>query len=151
MMLFAAFIVLGFTPASVPQVIIPCMVFIGVAFSLVTGAIWPCLFFVVDSKMFGTAYGLMSAFLNTGNMIVYWLSGKLIEDVFWANMLWAGLAAVGFVISVIWNIVDARNGGLANLPSKQTVDLAADEDEEAEDEEPEGKFILFYLPVYTEN
>jgi len=117
------------------KIIIPCMVMIGTAFSLLSAAIWPCLFFVVEPRMFGTAYGLMSAALNTGNTTAYWASGKLMGNLFWANIFWASLGAAGFLLSIVWNIVDARYEGLANLPSKQTVDAEDGEGENGADED----------------
>eukprot|EP01114_Cavostelium_apophysatum_P017357 TRINITY_DN5142_c0_g1_i2.p1 TRINITY_DN5142_c0_g1~~TRINITY_DN5142_c0_g1_i2.p1 ORF type:complete len:464 (-),score=100.94 TRINITY_DN5142_c0_g1_i2:765-2156(-) len=124
-----------------PKVVIPSLVLIGLAFSLVSGALWPCLFAVVEPRMFGTAYGLMSGILNGGNTLVYYLSGKLIKNLQIIMIVWSALAGFGFILSVIWNIVDAKTGGLANLPSQQVVefDKGPDEDDREDEALPDSE------------
>ncbi len=61
MILVPAFLIVGltqFTP-------IPTVLVIGVAFSLVPAAIWPCVPILIDEKYTGTAFGLLSVFINS--------------------------------------------------------------------------------------
>lgn len=80
--------------------------------------------------------------LLVSNYIKSNILGKLIGNLFWANIFWASLGAIGLVLSIIWNIVDYKYEGLANLPSKQTVDADNDNggENDEDEEEEEGDY-----------
>lgn len=95
---------------------------------------------IVD-EYFGTAYGLTQAFVNLGSMFFNWYVGTLMKDhINHTIIFWSGSCGVAFLISVVWNIVDATTGGLANSP--------ANFDEEDEDEDESKTLLINSPPTY---
>lgn len=92
------------------------MIAIGLVFALVPAALWPCIPLLVEEKYIGTSFGLISGGLNACLTLFYWLQGNLpkTDGRYGEVMLFSGLAAVGFVFSVAWIIIDKRMGSICN-------------------------------------
>ncbi len=54
------------------------MVFVGIAFSLVPSALWPCVPKIVPLAQLGTAYSIIYYIQNLGLMLIPWLVGDII-------------------------------------------------------------------------
>jgi len=92
------------------------MIAIGLVFSLVPAALWPCIPLLVEEKYIGTSFGLLSGGLNACLTLFYWLQGNLphTDGRFGEVVLFTGLAAVGFIFSIVWVIVDKQMGSICN-------------------------------------
>ena len=91
---------------------IPSISAIGLAYSLVPAAIWPCIPLIVPEHMTATAFGLLSAFINTALTAIYYVVPLL--SPFNQLLLFAGLAVVGTFFGVIWNVLDHNAGRIVN-------------------------------------
>jgi len=92
------------------------MVAIGLVFALVPAAIWPCLPLLIDERHTGTAFGILSGWINAGLTLVYYLQGNIPDQGTKATevLLFASLSGIGFFLSIFWNILDWRMGGICN-------------------------------------
>jgi len=135
LIMLAALLILGFTSSK--DAVLPALLYVGLSCTLSFSSLYPSIFSVLDSWMFGTGYGLMSAFTNTFNMIVNYFAGNLLKkkNLEGVILLWAALAALSLALSIAWNILDWKTGGIANLPEK-------DEEEEVEDEHEEDETVI---------
>ena len=95
------------------------MLMLGIAFSLVPAAMWPAVARLVKEKRLGTAYGLMTSVQNLGMFVFPILAGKITDlrnpgvtpemldqglatlDYTWTILMFAGVAATGFVFSAL--------------------------------------------------
>jgi len=90
-------------------------VLIGVCFSLVPAALWPCLPLIVEERKIGTAFGLMSSFMNAGLTLMYWLQGKFLsEDGRSETYMFSGIMVAGFILGGVWLLLDARMNYVCN-------------------------------------
>lgn len=124
LMMCGAHLYLGVAPRGYP--IIPALVVIGYAFSLVGSCIWPSLPLVVDEKHSGLAYGVLYALSNLINSALYYGAGRLIHvDPQLVSYVWASVAFLGALASVYWNYALCRNhGGIwHNLTAPHPPDL----------------------------
>jgi len=109
---------------------------IGVCYSVVQAAIWPCMVAILDNEYFGTAYGLTTALINLGLVFANWELGYVLQHhTDTAVFVWGSLSGLAFILSVIWNIVDTTTGGISNAPADET-------DEEVDEEDEEQPLIL---------
>jgi nitrate/nitrite transporter NarK len=113
--------ILGFSMLMMPPITspIPSLVLLGLSFSIIPAALWPCLVILVPSNLFGTAYGIMEAMINAGNVAMYYgitalLSGN---DFFTAIMIFLFMAFVGVLLSIVWLVLDLKTGNWCNLPT----------------------------------
>jgi MFS family permease len=122
---------LGFALLMVPQVTtpIPSLMLLGLSFSIIPAALWPCLVILVPAHMFGTAYGIMEAMINAGNVAMYYGIASLLEekDYFTSMMIFLALTTAGFLLSVVWLGLDQKSGSWCNLPTAVQVRLNKDE------------------------
>lgn len=93
---------------------IPSVVVVGIVFSLVPAALWPCIPVVVTGQ-FATAFGLMTSIMNLGLLLTYYLQG-LVNDIFnnntqYALFFYSGLGGLGLLLAALWVIMDIKNGG----------------------------------------
>jgi MFS family permease len=106
----------------------------GVGYSVYAAALWPSIPHVVDSNHIGTAFGVTTAIQNCGltaiPAIVAALHGgegaSYSKDV---EPFFAALGMFGFLIGIILNLWDCRNGGHLNQPEQAA---ATKEEGEAE-------------------
>jgi len=104
---------------------IAALVFLGIAFSIYNGVIWPSVAFVVDGKLMGTAYGVITSMQNVVLAVfpliiaaLYQRNNRYIPDVAFFFVL---VGAVGFVGGITLNLVDKAQGGtLNNLQHKDS-------------------------------
>jgi len=91
---------------------IPSVVIVGVVFSLVPAALWPCIP-VVISGQFATAFGLMTSIMNMGLLLTYYLQG-LVDDIFHGNtqyalLFYSALGGLGMLMAMTWVLVDINS------------------------------------------
>lgn len=91
---------------------IPSISAIGLAYSLVPAAIWPCIPLIIPEHMTGTAFGLLSALINTALTGIYYVVPML--SPFHQLLLFSGLAVLGTLLGLIWNILDHKAGRKVN-------------------------------------
>jgi hypothetical protein len=84
---------------------------------------------LVPQKYFGTAYGIMEALINVGNVAMYYGIATLLQNknYFLSLFIFMLLSVVGFMFSIFWLLVDLKTGSWCNLPSKVQVQLHKDE------------------------
>eukprot|EP01089_Gocevia_fonbrunei_P015901 TRINITY_DN4790_c0_g1_i1.p1 TRINITY_DN4790_c0_g1~~TRINITY_DN4790_c0_g1_i1.p1 ORF type:complete len:226 (+),score=41.31 TRINITY_DN4790_c0_g1_i1:144-821(+) len=95
------------------------MALVGIAFSLMTTALWPCITFLVADDKYGSAFGLMGAGINSLSLVANYVFGELLkrQNHFAATMIWLSAAAVALLLTVLWNLSDYYRDGCAQLPS----------------------------------
>jgi len=91
------------------------LVLIGLCFAMVPAALWPCLPLLVEERHLGTSFGLLSGFTNAGLTLFYWLQGQFPSEGGESEaFLFGGLVGVGFVLTCVWLVIDAKMGHLCN-------------------------------------
>jgi len=90
-------------------------ILIGVCFSLVPAALWPCLPLLVAERQIGTAFGLMSSVMNAGLTLMYWIQGKFMSnDGQVETYIYSGMIGTGFLLVCLWMLFDARMNYVCN-------------------------------------
>jgi nitrate/nitrite transporter NarK len=95
------------------------MVVLGAAFVLVPAAMWPSVPLVVDKRIVGTAYGVMTLIQNLGLMAFPYLNGALRETTgaYSASMvMFASLGLVGLLFAVLLWRADRAAGHVLERP-----------------------------------
>lgn len=110
-----AYLLLGFThlPPWIP------MITLGAAFVLVPAAMWPTVPLIVDRRLTGTAFGVMTQIQNIGLFIFPVLNGWLREAThsYGASMvMFSTLGAFGLVFSILLLRSNRNAGGVIERP-----------------------------------
>lgn len=91
------------------------MLVLGLAYSLFASALWPCIPFLVEDHQLGTAYGLVTIALNLSLTVFPMAVAAILHltdgSYQWVEGLFIALAGMGFVLSIVLNILDQRQGG----------------------------------------
>mmetsp|Transcript_19557 Transcript_19557/g.33613 ORF Transcript_19557/g.33613 Transcript_19557/m.33613 type:complete len:742 (-) Transcript_19557:919-3144(-) len=105
---------LALSPEHFP--IIPAIIMIGFAYSLLSSAVFPSMPLVVQEKYAGTAYGCLYAGQNAINSVLYYAAGHAIHDSpITVSFMWAGVAFFGSFASFLWLYSTCRaSGGIWN-------------------------------------
>jgi len=114
-LLVPSYLVMGFT--AIPPVF--PMVVLGAAFVLVPAAMWPSVPLVVDKRIVGTAFGVMTLVQNVGLMAFPYFNGKLREatGTYSASMvMFASLGLVGLLFAVLLWRADRVAGHVLERP-----------------------------------
>ncbi|KAF9386528.1 hypothetical protein CPB97_003602 [Podila verticillata] len=102
---------LGFTQLNP----ILAMLLLGLAYSLFASALWPCIPFLVEDHQLGTAYGLVTIALNISLTVFPMAVAAILHltdgSYQWVEGLFISLAGIGFILSIVLNILDKRQGG----------------------------------------
>ncbi|KAI1305558.1 hypothetical protein EDD11_004943 [Mortierella claussenii] len=110
------------------------MCILGLAYSLFASVLWPCIPFLVKDHQLGTAYGLVTIALNISltffPMIVASILHATDGSYVHVEGLFIGLATMGFILSVVLNILDHRQGGYLQLTEEPSDTDFLDEDEQ---------------------
>jgi MFS family permease len=113
--LIVAHLVLGYSGMA-PK--FPMMV-LGVAFVLVPAAMWPSVPLVVDKRIVGTAFGVMTQIQNVGLFAFPWLNGKFRETTGQyeaSQTMFAGLGLVALVGAFLLLRNDRKTGHVLENP-----------------------------------
>ena len=105
---------------------IPSMIALGAAFVLVPAAMWPSVPLVVEEKLVGTAFGLMTAIQNLGLGLFPALNGKLrdVTGTYTATQcMFAGLGVVGLIFAFLLLRSDKRHGNTLEQGKNRKTDL----------------------------
>jgi MFS family permease len=95
------------------------MIVLGAAFVLVPAAMWPSVPLLVDKRVVGTAFGVMTQIQNIGLFLFPYLNGRLreaTEDYGASMLMFAGLGGVGFVFALLLARADRLAGGTLRRP-----------------------------------
>lgn len=91
------------------------MLVLGMAYSLFASALWPCIPFLVEDHQLGTAYGLVTIALNISLTVFPMVVAAILHltdgSYQWVEGLFITLAGLGFILSIVLNILDHRLGG----------------------------------------
>jgi nitrate/nitrite transporter NarK len=90
------------------------MIVLGAAFVLVPAALWPSVGVIVERRMVGTAYGVMSQIQNVGLFAFPYLNGWIRErtgDYRATQLVFAGLGVLALVFAVDLKRADREHGG----------------------------------------
>ncbi|KAF9302346.1 hypothetical protein BGZ74_005492 [Mortierella antarctica] len=111
LLLIWAHTLLGFTQINP----VLAMLVLGLAYSLFASALWPCIPFLVEDHQLGTAYGLVTIALNLSLTVFPMAVAAILHltdgSYQWVEGLFIALAGMGFVLSIVLNILDQRQGG----------------------------------------
>lgn len=115
LMMIPCYFAMGFTamPPMFP------MILLGASFVLVPAAMWPSVALIVDKRMTGTAYGVMTQIQNIGLFLFPIMNGWLRETTkgYSASMLmFASLGIFGFVFAIFLWHADRRHGRVLERP-----------------------------------
>jgi sugar phosphate permease len=97
------------------------MILLGAAFVLVPAAMWPSVPLIVDKKVVGTAFGVMTFIQNIGLMAFPYFNGKLREatGTYSASMvMFASLGVVGLLFAILLWRADRTAGRILERPEK---------------------------------
>ena len=116
-LLIPSYLVMGFTeiPPLFPMIVL------GASFVLVPAAMWPAVPLVVDKRIVGTAFGVMTLIQNFGLMAFPYFNGKLREatGTYSASMvMFASLGAVGLIFAVLLFRADRKAGSVLERPER---------------------------------
>jgi MFS family permease len=110
LLIVPAHLLLGLTHISP---VVP-MIVLGAAFVLVPACIWPCVPLIVDARVVGTAFGLMTAIQNLG-LAAYPVANGALRDATHgytaSQVMFAALGFCGLVFSLLLLRADHREGG----------------------------------------
>ncbi|KAK3816442.1 MAG: major facilitator superfamily domain-containing protein, partial [Benniella sp.] len=110
LLLIWAHVQLGFTLATP----IMAMFILGLAYSLFASVLWPCIPFLVKDHQLGTAYGLVTIALNISLTIFPLVVASILEatqgSYTHVEGLFIGLAFTGLLLSILFNVLDYRQG-----------------------------------------
>jgi hypothetical protein len=123
--IFASLALMTFTtlpPAS-------SMSLLGVAYSIFTSALWPCVPLLVERHQTATAYGLLSVALNITLTIVPIIVGALRSrypsDWNYTLYFFLSLSLISILFSIMFFVIDHYKGGILCKSSYTTVDQTA--------------------------
>ena len=110
LLIIPAHLLLGLTHI---QPVVP-MIVLGAAFVLVPACIWPCVPLIVDARVVGTAFGLMTAIQNMG-LAAYPAANGALRDATHgytaSQVMFAALGFCGLIFSLLLLRADHREGG----------------------------------------
>jgi len=92
----------------------PALILQGIAYSTLAASLWPSVPLLVEQRITGTAFGLMTALQNAGLAIAPLVIGVVIKkkgDKLGVYFL-AGCAAIALMLSVLLIFVDLANGAI---------------------------------------
>lgn len=115
LMMIPCYLLMGFTNISP---IFP-MIILGGAFVLVPAAMWPSVPLIVDKKIVGTAFGIMTQIQNIGLALFPILNGMLREATkgYSASMLmFSSLGALGFIFALLLWRADKKRARILEQP-----------------------------------
>lgn len=116
-LLIPSYLIMGFThiPPMFPMIVL------GASFVLVPAAMWPAVPLVVDKRIVGTAFGVMTLIQNFGLMAFPYFNGKLREATgsYSASMImFASLGLVGLIFAILLLRADRKAGGVLERPER---------------------------------
>ena len=115
LILIPAHLVMGYTDI---YPVIP-MIFLGLAFSLVPAAMWPSVPLIVNKKLVGTAFGLMTMIQNIGLAVLPQVIGYFRDTTGqWvvSMTILASLGLFGLTFAFLLKVVDRKEGGHLETP-----------------------------------
>jgi len=113
LLLCFSFLLMAYTPVTP---IFP-VVLIGIAYSLIPGALWPALPLIVEEKFFGTASGISLSMSNIGMIPTFYVLGLLIDQyhsVERSLLFLAGVSLLGLIVGILWHFRDCQEGSPCN-------------------------------------
>jgi len=89
------------------------IIFMGLSFALVPGALWPSIPMIIPSKETATAFGVMAAIQNTGLAAINYVAGIIADKKGYTDVMWFFVAmdCLGLVVAILLLIVDKSKGG----------------------------------------
>lgn len=130
LLLIWAHVQLGFTLATP----IMAMFILGLAYSLFASVLWPCIPFLVKDHQLGTAYGLVTIALNISLTIFPLVVASILEatqgSYTHVEGLFIALAFTGLLLSILFNVLDYRQGGYLQLTENPLDLYSSDDDDE---------------------
>eukprot|EP01012_Entosiphon_sulcatum_P060292 TRINITY_DN8517_c0_g1_i1.p1 TRINITY_DN8517_c0_g1~~TRINITY_DN8517_c0_g1_i1.p1 ORF type:complete len:653 (-),score=115.71 TRINITY_DN8517_c0_g1_i1:40-1956(-) len=111
--MFGAFAIM----VTAPDLLLVTILVLGVVYSLLPAAVWPCVPCIVPSSSYGVAYGLLGSAANVGLTVAYPLVGTFQEWDFLGlqeMLLYMTFVAIGVVSAVAFTVIDTRRGGIIN-------------------------------------
>ena len=121
MLMIPAHLAMGFT--SIAPVF--SMIVLGAAFVLVPAAMWPSVPLIVEKKLVGTAFGLMTAIQNVGLLVFSYSNGALRDATHGyaaSQAMFAGLGAAGLGFAILLLAADRRAGRVHHRPAAHATD-----------------------------
>jgi len=151
LLLLIAFLLLAYTSLTP----IVAVILIGIAYSLIGGALWPALPIVVDEKLFATASGISLSLSNIGMIPSYYVVGHLFDKYHSTQNSLAFLAVIslaGLIIGIVWHFVDVKDGGPCNSVWIECEDISTVSGEEptavqSNEEQQTSKNVIPLLDV----
>lgn len=116
-MMMPVYLIMAYTHSDITlggetiSLVIP-MIMLGLAFSLVPSAMWPCVPIIVQDGRVGTAFGFMTMLQNFGLMAFNWIIGQLNESTGgYESGMWV-FTSLGFIGVVFSALLIARERGI---------------------------------------
>jgi len=113
-----AYGMLAFTPVFP---IIP-IALLGIHFSMMPAALWPCLPLLVDKHHTSIGYAIVSSLMNASLTGIHPLAGVIASEyrMFGLCIFLAGISGISVIVAIIWNYLDSKR--LIPLLNRKYVD-----------------------------
>eukprot|EP00126_Sphaerothecum_destruens_P015721 Sdes_comp9758_c0_seq1m1275 len=104
------------------------MVLMGISYSVIACALWPCVALIVPEKQIGSGYGIMQCFQNLGLALVSQLAGYVVDaqGYFYLEMMFSCFVFLAFASLLALILVDSRAGGYLNASSQVLLKMSED-------------------------
>ena len=100
-------------------------IIIGVGYSLYASAFWPCIPFVVQQHLLGTAYGVVFSFQNGFLAVIQLIYAAIhtTDAYVWRELFSATLSLFGIITGLVLWFVNKIHHGVLNLPSSEAAHI----------------------------
>lgn len=125
LLLLPAHLVLTITGPSYAYTVFPLwpIIAVGLSFSIVPSALWPCVPLVIAEEYTATAFGTMTAIQNFGlflvSLLVNWIRETYGDEA--AMMFFVGADCLGLAGALLLYVVDRRKGGTLSMIKSSAV------------------------------
>jgi len=113
-----AYCLLGFSSI---YPIIP-IILLGIHFSAMPAALWPCLPLLVEKRHTGIGYAIVSSLMNASLTVIHPLAGHIGDQYqfFGFCIFLAGISTISVILAIIWNYLD-KSRSVPLLNQKETI------------------------------
>eukprot|EP01135_Chromosphaera_perkinsii_P011894 Nk52_evm11s2531 gene=Nk52_evmTU11s2531 len=111
------------------------MIAMGLSYSTIACALWPCVALVVPENQLGSAYGIMQSIQNLGLALISMLAGAIVDwkGYVWLEMFFSGMVFLALLCTIMLAIADSRGSGFLNCSKEMLVKMHEDRMRSASD------------------
>ena len=117
------------------------MICMGISYSIIACALWPCVALIVDESQLGSAYGIMQSIQNLGLALIAQLAGVIVDwkGYIWLEMFFSCMVLLAFMCAIGLAIADSTGTGVLNCSKEILVKMHEDKLRSASDASQSGR------------